>query len=96
MTYVLLTKTENPWIEAFNKNGFSFRAVGSAPTPYDALHLPYEISGGIPRAHFNLKTNSGFIYSNLAFDGSGSVIIDSYVGFFSHMNGTFNCWIQYI
>lgn len=96
MTYVLLTKTENPWIEACNKNGFSLEGVGSASTPYEVLKLPYKISGGIPQAHFNLKTTSGFIYSNRTFDDSGSVMIDSIGSFRSHMGSTFNFWIQYI
>lgn len=97
VTYVLLAKTENPWIEAFNKNGFWLEPVGSASTPYEVLRLPYKINGGVPNAHFNLKTTSGFIYTNLTFDASGSTQFDTVGGFRSHMsNNTVNCWVQYI
>lgn len=97
MTYVLLTRTENPWIAANQKNGFWLTTEGDSSTPYEVLRMSVLLHGGMPNKSFNLKTNDGYIYPNRQFNKRGEAVIALRVDFLKH-NGSDNneYWVQYI
>lgn len=95
VTYVLLTKTENPWIEANHKNGFSSTLVSNGTN--NPSTWIFTLKGGRAGSSFRLKTYDGYIYPSRPFDRSGAASIDVYANFIQHQGNPKNeYWVQYI
>lgn len=95
MTYVVLTKIENPWISANNTNGFSFTL--SPNDTNDPRSWGYVLKGGTPNKYFKLKAHDGYVYPVKQFNSSGGAVIDVYARFTKHNGSPYNeFWVQYI
>lgn len=95
VTYVVLTKSENPWISANNTNGFS--STLSSNGSNNPASWGYVLQGGTPNKYFKFKAHDGYVYPVKQFNSSGGTVIDVYASFVQHNGSPRNeYWVQYV